>query len=66
MLGGMMGPSAPPAAIVAQEKDRLYPARVISAMAIKPIPAAHAAADPDMAAITMLAAMAAFESPPQR
>ena len=31
-----------------------------------PMPAAQAAAEPDIAAMMMLAAMAAFESPPQR
>ncbi len=35
-------------------------------MAIMPMPAAQAAADSDIATITMLAAMAALESPPQR
>ena len=33
-------------------------------MAIMPMPAAQAAADPDIAAMTMLAAMAALERPP--
>ena len=35
-------------------------------MAIMPMPAAQAAADPDIAAMMTQAAMAALESPPQR
>ena len=35
-------------------------------MAIMPIPAAQAAAEPDMAAMTMQATMAALASPPER
>ena len=66
MLGGMMGPKAPPAAIVAQENARSYPAFVISLMAIMPMPAAQAAADPDIAAMMTQATIAAFDNPPQR
>ena len=51
MLGGMMGPRPPDAAIVAQEKDCSYPVLRISEIAIMPIPAATAAAEPDLSLI---------------
>ena len=64
ILGGIIGPNAPPAAAAAVENSLLYPARIICGIMMPPMQATVAGPEPDMAAKNMLAIIVTIASPP--
>ena len=65
MLGGMMIPTVPPAAIVAAAKFLSYPFSRISGYMIEPMVAVVAELDPEIAANKPHAPSEAIASPPR-